>query len=69
MTLGGLLGCPLAGYFVELFGRKTTLAITNIPFFVGWLLICSSLDVTTLFTGRFLTGQSLVRLQLRRFVV
>lgn len=52
MTLGAILGGPVAGWSIEKYGRRATMKFTSLPFFLGWLLI----RIGFLFTGRFLCG-------------
>ena len=55
-TIGGMLGCPIAGWIVEKYGRKTTLLITSLPFLLGWIGIAYGTTLQMLYTSRFLTG-------------
>lgn len=52
-TIGGMLGCPLAGYLVDQVGRKKTLAFSSLPFLIGWLFISKGVDLRLLSFGRF----------------
>ena len=56
MTFGGMLGCPVAGWLVEKFGRRGALFLTMFPFLLGWVLICFGNGITVLYVGRLLTG-------------
>jgi SP family facilitated glucose transporter-like MFS transporter 8 len=56
MTIGGMLGCPLAGFLVQRVGRKATLLINVLPYLVGWGLIMMCSDISFLCFGRMLTG-------------
>jgi facilitated trehalose transporter len=49
-------GCLLGGILMEKLGRKVTQVLTTIPCLVGWTLIALSSDISTILTGRFLTG-------------
>jgi SP family facilitated glucose transporter-like MFS transporter 8 len=55
-TLGAMFGCLIAGSLVERWGRRLTLLITAIPYFVGWLSIIIASEIQLLCFGRFLTG-------------
>lgn len=57
-TLGGVLGCPLAGWMMEKQGRKRTLLFSSLPFLLGWLLIAYGSSVNIMHLGRILTGFS-----------
>ena len=54
-TLGGAVGCPLAGWFLERCGRKRTILVSALPFLVGWILIGSG-TMNMMYLGRILTG-------------
>jgi len=55
-TLGAMLGCVLGGSLVEWRGRRLTLIITCLPFFLGWILIAVGREIEFLCFGRLLTG-------------
>lgn len=52
------LGSVFSGFLTEKFGRKGSLLIVNIPYFVAWLLICTAPNVSMLFLANFVTGVS-----------
>lgn len=56
MTIGALFGGPLGGWCIEKLGRRTTMKLTSIPFFLGWLSILTANGLQGLFIGRFLCG-------------
>lgn len=62
IPIGGLIGAVLAGWLVDLLGRKLALMLTTVPFTFGWLLIVLSHATTgpafrpIIYIGRFLTG-------------
>ncbi|KAK2151651.1 hypothetical protein LSH36_356g06018 [Paralvinella palmiformis] len=55
-TIGGMIGCPLAGWLVERAGRKGALMMTALPYLVGWSMIMVCGDIGMLCLGRMLTG-------------
>lgn len=50
------LGCLLAGYLMDCFGRKITIQMVNVPFVIGWCIISMSNSLVWLLLGRILTG-------------
>ncbi len=56
VTLGAVLGGVLSGYFMEQFGRKTTLLMANLPLVVGYGIIAGVESMAWLYVGRTLTG-------------
>ncbi len=54
--LAALLSGPQIGFLVGKIGRKSVLAISALPFVVGWLLIASTNYFPMIFLGRFITG-------------
>ena len=56
MTVGALIGGPVAGWFVEKMGRKRTILLSALPFFLGYGSLVSAQSVSYLYVGRFLTG-------------
>ena len=56
LTVGGMIGGPLAGWLVEKYGRKWTIATSALPFILGWMCILSTETVSGLLMGRFLCG-------------
>jgi len=56
VTLAAVIGAPFAGWALEKFGRRKSMLLLSIPFFIGWLLIYIGTDVTMIIVGRFITG-------------
>jgi MFS family permease len=54
--LGAMLGCLLTAWFVDRYGRRTTLLAICVPFFAGCLFIAVGSEVLALCFGRFLIG-------------
>ncbi|XP_069703052.1 facilitated trehalose transporter Tret1-like [Periplaneta americana] len=50
------IGALLAGILMEIFGRKTTVKLTSLPYIIGWVLISLSDDIFKLYAGRFISG-------------
>ncbi|PSN45089.1 hypothetical protein C0J52_05093 [Blattella germanica] len=52
-------GCLMAGPILDAIGRRYMILLVNIPFILGWLVLCLSPDdapLWLLFIGRILTG-------------
>ena len=58
VTVGALTGGPVAGWLVELLGRKPTIMLTSVPYMAGWLICAYSNFYGVLFIGRILSGFS-----------
>ncbi len=56
MTLGALLGGPIAGWTVNQFGRRTTIIMLGLPYTLGWLFLAAANGYSMLIVGRVLTG-------------
>ncbi|KAL7644382.1 UNVERIFIED_CONTAM: hypothetical protein RMT77_005212 [Armadillidium vulgare] len=56
VNLGALAGCPLAGFCINYFGRRTTIIFSVIPVFIGWVLIISAQNFPMLIVGRLFSG-------------
>lgn len=56
VTLGGMCMCFPTGIICDLIGRRLTLLLLVVPFFVGWSLIIWANSVIMLYFGRFITG-------------
>ncbi|KAH9603985.1 hypothetical protein KSS87_023588 [Heliosperma pusillum] len=56
LTIGGLFGSILCGKITDYVGRKATMGIANILYFVGWLLIAFSQGAWSLDSGRLILG-------------
>jgi SP family facilitated glucose transporter-like MFS transporter 8 len=50
------IGALLAGILMEMFGRKTTVKLTSLPYIIGWVLISLSDNIFKLYAGRFISG-------------
>lgn len=50
------LGALMSGTIMEVWGRKTTLQVASLPFFIGWLLMAYANNFVNLCIGRFITG-------------
>ncbi|XP_011297405.1 facilitated trehalose transporter Tret1-like isoform X2 [Fopius arisanus] len=55
-SIGTPIGCLLTGYLMDLLGRKRSLIITEVPAFLGWLLIAFATNVEAIYAGRFFVG-------------
>ncbi|ESN97478.1 hypothetical protein HELRODRAFT_114157 [Helobdella robusta] len=55
-TIGGMLGCPLAGILVDKLGRKKSIMASSLPFLIGWLGIAWGTSLDVLYLARLLTG-------------
>ncbi|XP_012233749.1 facilitated trehalose transporter Tret1 isoform X2 [Linepithema humile] len=55
-SIGTPIGCLMSGYMMDMFGRKRSLIITEIPALLGWLLITFSTDIHMIYAGRFFVG-------------
>ncbi|KAJ9593350.1 hypothetical protein L9F63_015054, partial [Diploptera punctata] len=56
MPLSALIGGILGGPLIEMFGRKTTIAATAVPFIISWLLIALAVNVLMLYAARVIAG-------------
>lgn len=56
MNLYSLAGSLTAGWTSDRMGRRNTLTLTAIIYFVGPLIICFSRNYFWLMVGRFVTG-------------
>ncbi|XP_066997593.2 facilitated trehalose transporter Tret1-2 homolog [Anabrus simplex] len=50
------IGCLLSGWLMDRIGRKKTLIVTELPLIIGWLLICSAVNIEMLYIGRLFVG-------------
>ncbi|XP_018306701.1 facilitated trehalose transporter Tret1 isoform X1 [Mycetomoellerius zeteki] len=55
-SIGTPIGCLMSGYMMDMFGRKRSLIITEIPAVLGWLLITFATDIHMIYAGRFFVG-------------
>ncbi|XP_050460356.1 facilitated trehalose transporter Tret1-like isoform X2 [Cataglyphis hispanica] len=55
-SIGTPIGCLASGYMMDMFGRKRSLIITEIPALLGWLLIAFATDIRMIYAGRFFVG-------------
>lgn len=56
MPLAALAGGVIGGPLVDYIGRRKTILITALPFFIGWILIGSANKVALILAGRALCG-------------
>ncbi|XP_072175690.1 solute carrier family 2, facilitated glucose transporter member 8-like [Diadema setosum] len=56
LNVGAIVGGPLAGYLLQVAGRKVTIMASCVPFVAGWVLIGTSEIIMCLYAGRVLTG-------------
>ncbi len=56
VTLGAIVGGPVAGWVVGAIGRKGAIITSAIPYMAGWLIIIVGQSVWMLYLGRVLTG-------------
>ena len=59
VTIGAAIGAVISGLFIEIFGRKSTLLMANIPQAVGYGIIAGVDSLAWLYVGRTLTGLSM----------
>jgi MFS family permease len=50
------VGSVVSGLLVQLLGRKRSLILVNIPFLVGWLLICTAYSFEQLVAAEVILG-------------
>ncbi|XP_015179601.1 PREDICTED: facilitated trehalose transporter Tret1-like isoform X2 [Polistes dominula] len=55
-SIGTPIGCLASGYMMDMFGRKKSLIITEIPALLGWILIAFATDIHMIYAGRFFVG-------------
>lgn len=56
VTVGALVGGPIAAVLIDKTGRKTGIMISTVPFSVGYFLIIFASNAIILYIGRILTG-------------
>lgn len=56
LLIGAMLGAVVGGFIANRVGRKKTLLITVVLFFVGTLVISDATGFASLLVGRFITG-------------
>jgi SP family facilitated glucose transporter-like MFS transporter 8 len=54
---------------MEIFGRKTTVKLTSLPYIIGWVLISLSDNIFKLYAGRFISGVAVGKLTNMSFKV
>lgn len=54
--LGDLVGAPLSALGADHLGRKTTIILGGIPYFVAWIMIAFTGSLEVLYCARFLAG-------------
>lgn len=55
-SIGTPIGCLASGYLMDMFGRKRSLIITEIPALLGWILIAFATNIQMIYAGRFFVG-------------
>lgn len=56
MPLAALVGGVSGGPLIEFLGRRRTIILTALPFFLGWMLIANASKVFMIFFGRIICG-------------
>ncbi|CAI9732592.1 solute carrier family 2, facilitated glucose transporter member 8-like [Octopus vulgaris] len=56
VTIGAMLGGPIAGWFVEKHGRKYTMNFISVPLIVGWCLLIATSNVILFYLSRIVSG-------------
>ncbi|XP_064118415.1 facilitated trehalose transporter Tret1-like isoform X2 [Macrobrachium nipponense] len=56
VQLGSLFGAFFAGWLVNVVGRRRSLQINTVPYFLGWIITGLSSCSTVFLLGRFLSG-------------
>ena len=56
INLGAIPGGPIAGVFLDVYGRKLTLMLCAVPYVAGWVAIATANNIGGLYVGRILTG-------------
>jgi len=56
LLIGGALGSAVAGYFEDLWGRKTILIVNNLFYIVGSIVTALAVNEGMLIAGRFIYG-------------
>ncbi|GLV45356.1 uncharacterized protein CBL_05456 [Carabus blaptoides fortunei] len=54
--LGNMLAAPLAGYLVDIIGRKYTVLMIALPTFISWMTLGFANSVLEFYIGRFISG-------------
>ncbi|KAJ8930371.1 hypothetical protein NQ314_016835 [Rhamnusium bicolor] len=54
--IGAIIGAFLTGLIVNMFGRKTLIVFSSLPFIASWLLVAFAKSSALMFVGRFLAG-------------
>ncbi|ODM99725.1 Facilitated trehalose transporter Tret1 [Orchesella cincta] len=55
-ALGAVMSGPAAGFAIERMGRRMSMLVLSVPFFLSWMLISIASDIPMIIIGRFLTG-------------
>ncbi|CAH1977271.1 unnamed protein product [Acanthoscelides obtectus] len=55
-SLGGMVSCIPTGLLNDYIGRKPTLMVATIPFYIGWASMVYGQHITFLYIGRFFCG-------------
>ena len=56
MPLGALFGSLACGWFMERFGRRTTMLLVGLTMVIGWLFVMYAGNFGLIVTGRLFTG-------------
>nr|XP_053644123.1 facilitated trehalose transporter Tret1-like isoform X1 [Cherax quadricarinatus] len=56
IALGAVVGCPLAGYVMDLLGRRKTILVMCPFTFLGWITMALAVNLELVLTGRALCG-------------
>ncbi|RXG57652.1 Facilitated trehalose transporter Tret1 [Armadillidium vulgare] len=51
-----MIGCPIAGFSINVLGRRGTIIYSAIPVLIGWILIVFAQSFEMLVIGRLITG-------------
>lgn len=54
--LGDLIGAPLSALGADYLGRKTTIILGGVPYFIAWIMIAFTGSLEVLYCARFLAG-------------
>lgn len=54
--LGDLVGAPLSALGADYLGRKTTIILGGLPYFIAWIMIAFTSSLEVIYCARFLAG-------------
>ncbi|KAB7502368.1 Sugar transporter ERD6-like 4 [Armadillidium nasatum] len=57
-NVGAMIGCPFAGFSINILGRRGTIIYAVIPALIGWIFIVFAQNFEMLVIGRLITGTS-----------